>query len=592
MTRQAPTYAVTVTRWLACALLLAASGGCRLTRPLDPASLWSGSPTATGSGSATTAMGSRSAAEITELLEQATRLEKREDPRCVDLYATAALAAYPAVQADAEGPELPQATKRYHQGLAGLLRTAVRHERFGPDWSIRLKSDEGWKQIKSSFHGNRWRADDYDTIKLACRFDRKELKRNWASVGLGVPLVAVRKSDPGETFLGERIPFSSTAVLQASFAGPESDDVIGTLEFHDPLSEDAVVVGSHPRPITRDLSAPLALAESEFNSDAIKNFLKPERVDNRAGLKMTEPYCPGKVPVIFVHGLVSDNFTWVNMYNDLRATPEFADRFQFWAFQYATGQSFLQSGSELRSGLQEVIAKYDPEGKDPALQHMVLVGHSMGGLVSKLQVTTSGTQLWDQYVSEPLAELELPEQNATNLSNNFFFEPNPSVRRVVFIGSPHKGSKWAHNFLARIGSNLVRMSSDRTELLKKLIKENPGVFHNSLKKGLPSSVDLLRKDSPLLGGMYDLPVSPRVNLHTIIGTGRPFLDGTPADGVVPVASARHPGTVSELMVDATHTELTGHPDSVAELRRILGVHLDEYDHQVRTKQSHEPVAKL
>ena len=79
----------------------------------------------------------------------------------------------------------------------------------------------------------------------------------------------------------------------------------------------------------------------------------------------------------------------------------------------------------------------------------------------------------------------------------------------------------------------------------------------------------------MLLSTYKLRVNPEVRLHTIIGTGRELSKHTPADGVVTVQSARHPGTVSELQIDATHTKLTGHPETTAELVRILGEHVNE-----------------
>jgi hypothetical protein len=79
----------------------------------------------------------------------------------------------------------------------------------------------------------------------------------------------------------------------------------------------------------------------------------------------------------------------------------------------------------------------------------------------------------------------------------------------------------------------------------------------------------------MLLATYKLRVNPDVRLHTIIGTGRELSDGTPADGVVAVESARHPGTISELHIDTTHTQLTSHPETTAEIVRILSEHLND-----------------
>ena len=109
---------------------------------------------------------------------------------------------------------------------------------------------------------------------------------------------------------------------------------------------------------------------------------------------------------------------------------------------------------------------------------------------------------------------------------------------------------------------------------RKIKERNPDTLDPSLKRGLPTSIDLLRQDSRLLAAMYELPVSESVTMHTIIGNGCRRLDGSRSDGVVAVTSARHPGTVSEHLVDAWHTELPMDPATVSELHRILDVHWD------------------
>ena len=133
----------------------------------------------------------------------------------------------------------------------------------------------------------------------------------------------------------------------------------------------------------------------------------------------------------------------------------------------------------------------------------------------------------------------------------------------------------AKGIVGRLGSALVMTPNENELRFKSFIRENPDVFTGDLANRLPSSVDLLRPDNPMLLATYKLRVNPDVRLHTIIGTGREFKDGTPADGVVAVQSARHPGTVSELQIDTTHTQLTSHSETTAEILRILSVHLSE-----------------
>jgi hypothetical protein len=88
-------------------------------------------------------------------------------------------------------------------------------------------------------------------------------------------------------------------------------------------------------------------------------------------------------------------------------------------------------------------------------------------------------------------------------------------------------------------------------------------------------MDMLEPDDPTLQTIRTMRVSPRVRLHSVIGTGGTMLGEGPGDGVVTVQSAVHPCVVSQRFVDATHTEVQRHPDTQAELRTILKQHLAE-----------------
>ena len=125
---------------------------------------------------------------------------------------------------------------------------------------------------------------------------------------------------------------------------------------------------------------------------------------------MLEPYTPGKIPVLMVHGLWSSPLTWMEMFNDLRSMREIRDNYQFWFYEYPTGQPFWDSAAQLRDDLAKTREVLDPAHAEPALDQMVLVGHSMGGLLSKLQVVDSGDAFWRTVSDEPLEKLKLPDE--------------------------------------------------------------------------------------------------------------------------------------------------------------------------------------
>ncbi|MGI9473685.1 MAG: esterase/lipase family protein [Rubripirellula sp.] len=367
--------------------------------------------------------------------------------------------------------------------------------------------------------------------------------------------------------------------VTASLSDVDGDTppTIAVLELHDPAYITDVSIGNQDWQINRDTSAPLGMALNEFHHHKYKSFLMPGKANEDAGLRMFEPYKEGKIPIVLVHGLLSDRATWVDLANDLRSSPWFNRHYQVWFFQYETGQPYITSALEMRNALREAVAHFDPKGTDPAMQQMVLVGHSMGGLVSKLQISTSGSDLWDSIAIVPADEIRTTEEKHQQIRQLFFFEPLPFVKRAVFIGSPHQGSNLATSWIGRLGSALVHPSRERAESNRTILADNPGVFVKDVTRHTPTSVDLLRPDNPLLMATYTLPVNPTVQLHTIIGTGRSLRDGTPADGVVPVESARHPGTMSEKLIDTTHTHLPDHPETTNELVRILGDHVQEFE---------------
>ena len=278
-----------------------------------------------------------------------------------------------------------------------------------------------------------------------------------------------------------------------------------------------------------------------------------------------------------MHGLLSDPFTWVDLANELQMREQTLKRYQVWAYQYPTGKPFLGPAADFRAELLRAIMTLDPQGTDPALRHMVLVGHSMGGLVSKLLITHSGNMLWSQTANRPLQHINATAETKARLARSFYFEPQPHVRRVVFIGTPHGGSSLAQMAIGRLGSSWITPPTAEEKRYRDLKAQNPGVFASFLGRRLPTSIDLLEPNNPLLIAIRNLPVSPQVQLHSIIGYGHYVLGAGDGDGAVPVSSAWHPGVASEQFVMARHTKLHHHPETINGLLQILAIHVAQYD---------------
>ena len=398
------------------------------------------------------------------------------------------------------------------------------------------------------------------------RHGNRSLTTYHMQAGFGVPVVVMRKAGccprRCQRYLSSQFPFAATVVLRPADAGNAEG---GVLEFYNPLKVSTVSVCGQPMVMARDVSAPIARQLQIRDRAGILGFLDPSLAERGDGLRFAEPYQAGKIPVVFVHGLLSDPATWFDVANDLRAQPWFNERYQIWAFSYATGEPFITSATLMRTQCREAVALLDPEGQDPALHRMVLVGHSMGGLVCKLQVTYSEEQIWKSFSNIPFECLRAKPEMKARLAERCFFDPQPFVRRVVFIATPHDGSSLAARGIGRLSSRLVEPIPQASAAHAELVADNPGAFTDPFERHVPTSVEMLEPQDPTLQAIRTLRFSPCVKLHSVIGTGHPSLRGEPGDGVVPVASACHPGVEGPRFVDATHSSILRDPKRMPKL---------------------------
>ncbi len=288
--------------------------------------------------------------------------------------------------------------------------------------------------------------------------------------------------------------------------------------------------------------------------------------------------------MVLVHGLLSSPLTWMPVFNDLRADPALRDRFQFWFYFYPTGDPYLATAADLRRDLEALRADLDPDHKDAALDRMVLVGHSMGGLISKLMTVDSGDDFWRLVSDRPFDDLALQPAAREELRRIFFFQREPCVRRVIFLGTPHHGSKLSPSPLGRLADDVVRLPDGLMSAAKEAASADPGQPQLRRLERIPTSVDLLAPNSPALELLASRPHPDGVHYHSVVGVvpssqtlwervlGGPSEAG---DGVVPYVSAHLDDAESELIVPADHFHVHQHALAVLEIRRILLEHARE-----------------
>ena len=235
--------------------------------------------------------------------------------------------------------------------------------------------------------------------------------------------------------------------------------VTATLDFH---ATNATLAASSVRQSNRRryvesqssphqlFSAPISYYQPPGNLllVGVMGALRAAHYEKKTGLYFLQPYDPDRIPVVFVHGLISTPFDWVKTINGLQADPEIRKRYQFWVFAYPTGNPVLYSALRLREELAKVDKLY-PNHKD-----YVLVGHSMGGLLSQAQVTSMNRGDWEKTLGAQAMSFATL-QPADLVTRATIFKANPRIKRVVFICTPHLGSKMASAGIGELAIKLI-----------------------------------------------------------------------------------------------------------------------------------------
>ena len=343
-----------------------------------------------------------------------------------------------------------------------------------------------------------------------------------------------------------------------------------TLELYSAYNTTEVTVNGRMVPLQTDTTVPLALGlnNSPIWQLGLAQFFS-QSDEFKTGIRLMQPYAPGRIPVVFVHGTASSPVWWAEMWNTLRADPVLREHYQFWMFNYATGNPITYSAGRLRDALMNQVRIHDPDGKDPALQHMVVIGHSQGGLLAKLTVTDTGDRLWKATSKTNLDAMQLEVPIRELLRSNFFFKPLPCVSRVIFVATPHRGSYRNTPFVQGLLNRFMKFPRDLMSASANLLKTgDQAQLPAVLRRGMPSSLNGMSVDNPIMLTLADIPVAPGVKANSIIAIKGNDKPPKGADGVVEYTSAHVDYAESEFIVRSGHS-CQANPLTIEEVRRIL-----------------------
>lgn len=472
-----------------------------------------------------------------------------------------AAAAHAALRSGADG----QARLDYNRSVAELVYL-LRSRDKGRFWNKPQTIAAGGKDYQLRFTKgdgkSRWDPDEFTDLVPAEKVAQKILYRRNMLDGVGGALVGVRKEDPAEPFTFKKAGVTAPVTALVHFQGNNA-----TLELLDPSEQRMGELAGSREPLQADISAPLAYYP--VTSELWYGLMGAIRVGehmNSMGLYMLQPYDPDRIPLIFVHGLLSTPRMWRNVVNELEADPELRGRYQCWVFGYPTGNPPAYSAMRFRDELAKARKIY-PNAKDS-----VIVGHSMGGLLTRMQVSTVTRESWNEVIGKKKTDQLLKGTHRGDIvEHSMIFDASPNVGRVVFICTPHRGSEMAVGRLGQWGSRLIFLPVD-------LVTAVPRSFGNEFATlvgspgAMPNSVSGLSPKNPTLKVLDRTPIE--VPYHTILGDRGKGDTPKSSDGIVEYWSSSLKKAESEKVVPGPHSacEL---PETLTELKRILRVHLNK-----------------
>lgn len=423
---------------------------------------------------------------------------------------------------------------------------------------------------------------EYYDLRPVAELRVRGLRNRYRRAGIGAPLAARARPVAGkppavEIAEGGLVPLTAVVFIEAPLAGLASGSLRARTEVFTSLDAEHVEIAGRVHPLESEPTAALAsaLSESRFWESELSHFLgNAVGLRREAALSSIRPYVGGRIPVVFVHGTASSPARWADMINDMMGDARLRERYAFWTFRYDSGNPIAYSAWQLRHALAQAVDRIDATGLDPCVRDMVVLGHSQGGLLTKLTVVDSGDRFWRNLSRSDFASANLSSSTRTLLEKTLFVEPLPFVTEVLFLATPHRGSYLAGpQIVRRIADRFVRLPSDIVRVGLDLVTLAPTGEVGMTLSRIPTSIDNMSPGNPYIQALSEIPVAEGVRSHSIIAVSDPDdpLESA-SDGVVKYASAKHAGVDSEQIVVSPHSGMQSAAGTIEGVRQVLLEH--------------------
>jgi pimeloyl-ACP methyl ester carboxylesterase len=503
---------------------------------------------------------------IVQAIDRAQKLKRTQPQAALGAYASAARDSLHELD---RKPADTEARRCYNFAIAGIF-AVIREAKLDP-WTqpLRVGADR-----ELTLTGRKDPAKPEQNPALYDLIPTDELSYHGAYVkedakkdGIGAPLVAVRHLTPEQAaalFIPPAIYYSVTGV--AEFEGSRC-----ILSIKDPLAAETVSVEGNTYPLAANYTASIAmlLAEEKPQKLGFARLLRPQEYAATFRVARFEPYNPNKTVVLVIHGLMDTPATWTPMLNNLRSDKDIRRNYQFWFYSYPSGYPYPYSALILRQELDAIEKKF------PLRKKMVVIGHSMGGCISRTLITDTGNKLWIEGFGKPPDQTEMPAESKHLLEEAIILKHRPEIGRVIFMSTPHRGSDLASNWVGRIGSMLVKTPTALISI-GQTIRQNATPDPAALQlKRFPNSVDTLAPNNRFVVAINKIPITPGIPYYSIVGDRGRGDTPNSSDGVVAYWSSHLDGARSEFIAPCNHGS-PQNPKAIAEVHRLLKLYAENH----------------